>query len=387
MAVVVFVVVANASLSGLQSMVGNEPGGPTSSAYSTGGSGLEGYADLLRAQGHPVRRLQQSPASADLPVTATVVVADASGLGQAEAERLARFVAGGGRLVVAGESSGPLVQALAGADVRWRSVGPVDELAVWVPGDATGSARTLAGDEGGRWTGTGALVPVAGAEDQAAILAGPVGEGRLLAVADASLLQNARLPMADNAALGLALAGPATRPVVFVEAVSGRAGSGLSAVPSAWKWVTAGLAIAMLAGIWAAGARFGPPEPQRRALRPPRRDHVDAVAADLDRVTSTPAEAVGPLALATRRALAQHLGVAADASPGVLLAAAERGGVDPRQIDLLAIPTPDLDAALAIGALSALRQQHVHGRSGGGAGGDGDDRPAAPAPDSTGATP
>ncbi|MCU1499094.1 MAG: hypothetical protein JWM47_3047, partial [Acidimicrobiales bacterium] len=93
-----------------------------------------------------------------------------------------------------------------------------------------------------------------------------------------------------------------------------------------------------------------------------RRDHVEAVAADLDRVTASPGQAAEPLARAARVALADRLGVAADASPAVLHAAAERAGVQPGEIDLLGTPQLDLTAALAVGELAARRQQLVHHR-------------------------
>lgn len=148
--------------------------------------------------------------------------------------------------------------------------------------DDVGAARELAGDRGGGLLATGPLVPVAGAGTRPTVLVGAVGEGRVVALADAGPLQNVSLGQADNAAFALAAAGDRDRPVVFVESVHGYGASGLDAVPAAWKWAAAGLVVALLAGLWAAGTRFGPAEPGARALRPPRRDHVEAVAAGLD---------------------------------------------------------------------------------------------------------
>ncbi|HEX2574945.1 MAG TPA: DUF4350 domain-containing protein, partial [Aquihabitans sp.] len=96
LAVVAVVVVTNLVLAGARSMVGGDPGGPASSSFSTGGDGLEALADLLEAEGHPVARVRDTVTAADLPVAATAVVADPQRLGATEAERLARFVAGGG---------------------------------------------------------------------------------------------------------------------------------------------------------------------------------------------------------------------------------------------------------------------------------------------------
>ncbi|QXC61384.1 DUF4350 domain-containing protein [Aquihabitans sp. G128] len=302
--VVAGVVLLNLALAGGQSLVGSEPGGPASSAFSTGAKGLEGYADLLRAEGHPVVRLQQRPTAADLPPEATVVLADPAGLSATSDRRLADFVAAGGRLVATGEDAAPLVAALTGTDLGWREDDPVDALAVWLTVDGTGAAQRIGGDDGGRWTDVGPLVPAAGADGRAALVVGDVGQGRVLALADTRPLQNASLARDDNAALALALAGPTGRRVVFVDAGAGSDGRGLAAVPVAWKWVAGLLAAALLVGIWSAGARFGPPEPQQRELRPPRKDHVDAVAADLDRVTPRPLDLAA--ALAEGEAAAAH---------------------------------------------------------------------------------
>ena len=295
------VVAVNVSLASLGSLVGgDDPGGPVSSSTSTGGSGLEAYADLLAGAGHPVTRLGSVATDGDLDPGATAVLADPSSLSRAEGLAVLRFVDAGGRLVVAGEAATPLVEALAGAPVSWTAGEPVEGLAVWLPVAGTGGARTLAGDAGGRWIGSGVLLPVAGDREAgpdggSAVLAGDAGagSGQVVALADASLLHNDALGRADNAELGLAAAGDPFRPVVFLES-SRRTTGGLAAVPPSWKWAAAGLGLALLLGLWAAGARFGPPEPTRRALRPPRRDHVDAVAANLAALGGPPAGTAPP---------------------------------------------------------------------------------------------
>ncbi len=282
------VLALNVALVGIGSMVGGSPGGPVSSSFGTGGRGLQAYAELLQRDGHRVTRIRFEITTKDLRVGATAVVADPSGLTPAAARRLTRFVAGGGRLVLAGQASAPLLQSLTGSPVRWGSAGRVDRLTVWLPVDGTGRARELAGDHGGRWNEPGALVPAVGANGRTAVLVGPVGAGRVVALADSALLQNSQLAQADNAAFGLAAAGDRNRPVVFVESVHGQSNVGLDAIPSGWKWAALALFLVVVpAGLWAAGSRFGPPEPGQRHLRPPRQDHVEAVAASLDRVSSS----------------------------------------------------------------------------------------------------
>lgn len=316
--VVVAALVVNLTLSAVDSMLGSDPGGPVSSSFSTGSDGLEAYADLLRRSGHPVTRVRDQLRPSDLPAGATAVLADAESLTPSEGKALLAFVAEGGRLVVAGQGSDQVVQAATGVAVRRGDGGRARRLRTWVPAPEVGSARLLAGDEGGRWRRVGPLLPVIGADGEAAVVVGDAGEGRVVAVADASVLQNRNLSQADNAAFALAAAGPAGRPVVFVESVHGFAGGGLDAVPSSWRWAAAGLLLALVLGLWAAGTRFGPPEPAARRLRPPRLDHVRAVAADLDRVTPPSPDLAAELqAGAEAAAAARRTHGLADPSPSL----------------------------------------------------------------------
>ena len=62
------------------------------------------------------------------------------------------------------------------------------------------------------------------------------GKGRVLLLASSGPLQNEHLAQADNARLGIALAGAPTRRVVFAESYHGYGtSSGLGAIPWAWK--------------------------------------------------------------------------------------------------------------------------------------------------------
>lgn len=330
-AVVAVVLAVNVVLAALGSLLGGDPGGPVSSSFSTGGDGLEAYADLLREAGHPVTRLRDAPSSSDLAGAGTVVVADPTELTAADARALARFTADGGTLVLAGSRTSPLLARLTGQPVRWSTIsGSAERLAVWVPSPETGGADGLAGDDGSRWADPGGLLPLVGAGGQPAVVTGAVGEGRVVALASASPLHNANLARADNARFGLGLAGPADSRVVFVESVHGFATSGFDAVPASWKWTALGLGLAAVVGLWAAGTRFGPPEPDRRALRPPRLDHVVALAADLDRVSPPPADPAAAMAEGALAAAAERRARGmADPDADTVPARPHRGGTNP----------------------------------------------------------
>jgi hypothetical protein len=106
------------------------------------------------------------------------------------------------------------------------------------------------------------------------------GAGTVVLLADASPLQNRLLPEADNAALGLALAGE--RPVAFAESVHGYgAASGVDAIPARWWWAFGGLCIAAAVFALARGRRFGPAELPGRELPPARVEFAEALATQL----------------------------------------------------------------------------------------------------------
>ncbi len=367
-ALVVVAVVAgvNIALAGLGGVFGRNPGGPVSSSYSTGQDGLQAWSELLARNDHAVTRLRERPSKVDLAADATVVVADPDQVPRADQERLAGFVAGGGRLVVVGPSGAPLLSTVTGTRVLAGYGGR--DARTWVPVPENAGVNQLAGGSGAVFSVAPPLVGVSGDRADttgasprnpsgAVLLVGEVGEGRVVALADSALLQNAAIARGDNAALALQVVGPAGRPVVFVESVHGFAATGLNALPANWRWAAAGLGLAFAAGLWSAGSRFGAAEPLVRELRPARVEHVQAVAADLDRVAVSFEDVVGPLATSTRAQLAARVGAPPDASPAVLHAAADRAGIDARQIAALTEPVADLDHALAVGALAAARQR------------------------------
>jgi hypothetical protein len=144
---------------------------------------------------------------------------------------------------------------------------------------------------GGGWHELGGALPVIGPADAPLLVTLGSGEGSVALLADATPLQNRALARADGAALGLALAGGAERPVAFLETVHGYGvARGFGGLPARVKWALIGLALTALVAIWAAGRRFGPSEDPETEAPPPRVAYVDALAAALVRAKPDPKE-------------------------------------------------------------------------------------------------
>jgi hypothetical protein len=358
----------NATVFGIQLVTGGaDPGGPRSSSYTTDDDGIRAWADLLALRGRRVTRLRETLADADLDPDATLVVADPDRLETDDQEAVARFLAGGGRLVLVGSFSAPLL----GPDVAWESDGAER---VEVGGDDAGDARVLEGDGRGSFTGDlgPGIEPVGTGDNLVVVAAGPAAGGRVVAVADSSLLHNDHLAEADNAAFALALAGDADRPVHFLESVHGYgAASGLGALPQAAKSTLIGLLVAALVGVWCAGQRFGPPEERARRLPPPRRAYVDAMAVSLAR-SGDPVSAVEPLRRSARQAWADRLtpartdpATAARGDGPLDPQAAAAAGLGPDELAALDRPSSSADGLLALGRAAARLHDPTVPRPGG----------------------
>src|SRR5262249_4600371 len=152
----------------------------------------------------------------------------------ADATVLRQFVAAGGRLVVGGPA-GTWLRRIVPDAPAWSPAAP-RKLAVLTPTPEIARVDRVDAPGSGSWSG-GAALPVLGDEERALLDAARVGAGRALLLANAAPLQNRRLDVADDAELGLALAGSPARPVVFLESYHGYGGgssSGLAAVPRRW---------------------------------------------------------------------------------------------------------------------------------------------------------
>ena len=327
---------------------------PRSSSFSTGATGVGAWAELLRRDGRSTGAVRGDVTRADLdPAATTLVVIDPDTLSRREARRIARFVAAGGRLVAGGESSAPLLELVLGDAPVWASGGSPTGRVTGSSPETVAIAR-LRSAGGGTWRDTGTSRAVVTNGASALVTVADVGLGRVVAIADPSLLQNQLLDRADNAAFSLTVAGDG-RAVRFAEGAHGYGReSGLGAIPDRWKVALALLAAAAVLGAVAAGRRLGPPEETRRALPPPRRAYVDALATTLSR-TGRPDVALAGLQADARDRLARRVGLAPEAGPDELRAAGTRLAVPPDEVEALLTPVADDAQALAAGrALARL---------------------------------
>jgi hypothetical protein len=217
-----------------------QPSGPASSSYATSPAGLAAYAELLQRAGHDVRRVRASLADRRPAGGETVVVVDGRTLPAAQRDALRAYVRSGGHAILAGSAAGTLGGAAA------------------LPRRAGGTAPVTR----------------------------RIGRGTAILVPDAEPLRNRSLADGGHAAEALTIAGPPSRAVAFVESVHGyREQTGLAALPGRVQTCLLLLGLAALAFLIVRGRRLGPPEAAARTLAPPRRAHVEALAAALARTS------------------------------------------------------------------------------------------------------
>lgn len=251
------------------------PSGPRSSSYATSAAGAAAYASLLEEFGFEIERYRRPLGDEPLDRSTTVVLLDPPTVPPDGVQALQEFVTGGGRLVAGGAAPHWLEGVVADAPA-WTASAPESFSAPELPAVETAAEGAWSDEGGGR--------AVVGAPDASLVVEVAAGHGTALLLADVSPLQNRLLDEGGNAALGLRLAGPTGRRIVFVESVHGYGlGAGLAALPARWRWTFAGLGLAAVVWLWARAMRLGPPEDAARVLPPPRRAYVEALAATLAR--------------------------------------------------------------------------------------------------------
>jgi hypothetical protein len=325
-----------------------------SSSFSTGPTGSGGYAELLRRFDHPVDRIRGDLDRATIEAGSTLVILDAE-LTSAEIRRVGRFVRAGGRLVVGGAGVEEWLEGVVGDPPRF-DVAPVD--AATPTGDAPegeGIGLVRLGGQGS-FRRPGSLEPLLAERGGVALVAvaGDVGQGRVVALADPTPLQNRLLGVADNAALALAVAGAGGTPVAFAEGPHGYgSGEGLAALPGRWRVALAGLGLSAAVWLISRSRRLGPPEDEARPLGPRRRAYVDALAGTLGR-TDRPAEAAEPVRIRARLLVAGRAGLPLDASDDAVRVAGLRLGLPADEAEAL-VGVHGEDGVLAAGrALAQL---------------------------------
>ena len=302
---VVILIALNIGLRAVEQAFGGRPSGPPASAYGTTPEGAAAYGELLRRAGHDVTRSSELPRDLRPSPNTTLVLLDPGLVDDSDAAALRAFVEGGGRLVAAGALRGWLHELL-DTPPEW-SPDAVDDTRTLAPRSELAAIRDVVADAGS-WSPAGETLPLLGEGkgERSLLTSARIGRGEVFLLAETAPLLNENLDVADDASLGLALAGPPTRDVVFLERYHG-AGRGLDALPRQWLFTLVGMAVAALAFMLARGRRLGQPEPEEREFAPRRALYVESLGALLAR-TREPAEALEPL---RKRALA-----AADRLPG-----------------------------------------------------------------------
>lgn len=317
--------IAFSALANLAEHLTPSPHGPRSSSYATAPDGLAAYAELLGDYGHSVRRVRSSPDEAGLDPASTAILLDPGSLNDRDVEALSSFLRGGGRLVAGGAYPEGWLERLLGYSPNWAPEAAGQARPI-VPAPEAVGVNTVEAAGPGSWRDTGEAVPIVAGENGSLIAVARVGAGRAILVADPSPLQNRLLDRADNAALGLALAGE-KRPVRFLESVHGYLpASGLAAVPWSWRFALGGLALAALTLMLARGRRLGPAEAEGRELPPPRRLYVESLAAVLAR-TKQPDDAIASVRTEALRQLTRRAQLASTEDSEALGHAARRAGL------------------------------------------------------------
>ena len=335
---------------------GGQGGGSPSSSYSNRSDGLSAWAELLSRSGRPVDRLRGDLEPSVLDPAATVVVLDAPGLTGAEADALGRFVQRGGHLVAGGAGAGGWLESVLDeppvpAGRGTRTARPPEGA----PLPEADGVRTVRSVGLGSWQDEGSLdVLLRGDNGRVIALAGDVGKGRVVALADPSPVSNTLLADDDNAGFGLGLAGSAGRPVLFAEGAHGYGeGEGLSALPRRWRLALAGLGLAAAAWLVARSRRLGPPEDEARPMPPSRWAYVDAVTGTLAR-TRRPHEATEPVRRRARKIISARTGLPADAEPDEIFRAALRLGLTEEEAGATVGRTGPTEEAAVLAAGRAL---------------------------------
>jgi hypothetical protein len=343
-----FVLVLAAVLVVVVLVAGNpddDPGAPLS-PDGTGPSGAKATVLLLEELGAEVEVVREAP-----PASAQTALLLTDSLSDDREEAVLTWVRSGGTLVVADPASSltpPVAEALG----TFAGLGDVTlERARCDVDDLDGVDRLELG--GGALFEVASGVPACfGEGEQAFVVEGLVGDGRVVAVGGPYPFTNEGLDRADAAVLAARLLVPAPgTTVAFLDeaALGGGEDTLLDLVPDRVLLALGQLGLAFLVYVWFRARRAGRPvgEPQPTTLA--GSELVEAVGRLLQQERS-PERAAGRLQADLRRALAPRLGLPADAPLDDLVAVAERAGADPSRVRSALGPRPvgDDEALIAL---------------------------------------
>lgn len=337
---------------------GADEAGVDSDPGSTAANGTAAWMELLDRNGIEVRRAERPDVLGE--PGAALVILDPEDASPRDARRIADAVSGGAQLVVVGEGAASVLDLMLDRPPQWSPVGSDEAEAVGTAPEVDGVSQVRAAGEGS-WADLGASDPLLQGDRRVVAATAAVGAGRIVLLADPSIVQNAFLGDADNAVFALRIVGQA-RSVVVAEPAVSSGETGLAAIPARWKLALAGLVVAFLVGAVAAGRRIGPPDPPASQRQPPRRTFVDAIGLALER-TRRPEVSLEPLRARARAQLAERAGLATDVGDDDLRAAAARLGWPPDEIAAVLAPvTHDraLVAGRALARSSTLRRDPPH---------------------------
>lgn len=324
------VVVVNVALALLDSFTSEaDRARRASDPSSTQPDGTSAWAELLRRNGVPVETSVSVGSSLD--PAHTMVLLDER-VEEPDVAALADFVERGGHLVAGSEVATFVLATTTGDIPAWAS-SPGGDLAPVAAVPETDGISELVGVDGGAWADDDTLEPIV-ADDagNVAVAVADIGSGRLVALADESLVQNRNLGDADNAAFSINLADG--RPVSFVTPGSTEP-TGLAAIPRRWWIALVGGVVAFLLGAIAVGRRIGPPDAPTDRAHPPRHTYAESIGLTLERA-GNPDEALAPLRRHLRDGLARRGGLPVGADDDDVRVVALR----------LGWPEPEIDAVL-----------------------------------------
>ena len=294
--------------------------GPAGSTYSTMPDGAAAFATLLEQNGYDVEHWRVSLTTRPPLPTDVVVVVNGNLLDVDDSATLVSHLESGGRVVTVGNTwlAGILESPPSGFEPTTKT------STALLPFGGFDSVEQAQGTV--IWAESGSMLPVVGNQNGTLAAIQYIGQGQLVAIADASVVSNAGLSQVDNALLGVLAVGAPGTTVKFIEYLHGfEQPAGLAALPTRWKQALMVLALAGLVWLLAHARRLGPPQQVERALPPPRAAYVDAVAATLaagkSDVATAPLQRQIEVELARRGA---DLGSSTD-----VIDVAIRSGVDP----------------------------------------------------------